>query len=102
LCMTPNISVYYRIGNSLSKRGKDSFYSRAHMLSQSLFFWNEKRSYYIQEGISGGYDWNKKLLLKYEMVEAFTQNKKNFKTKVIRYIIEFIVNKMAKYELPKL
>lgn len=98
--MVPEVTVLYRIGNSLSKNVDEFFYSRLHMASQSLFFWNECRQYYIDENIEKGYNRNMKLLLKYEMIEAFTQNKVSFKNKIIRRFVFNIVNKFAHFELP--
>lgn len=91
-------TVLYRIGESLSHRSND-YYSRNYMSTRSLFFWNECLNYYKQENMLEAYNKYRKILLKYELTEAFTQNKRSkFNSLKVR-IMYFIVNKYAKYEL---
>ena len=94
----PDITMLYRRSNSLTSRVND-YYSRAYMQTRSLLFWNMCYNYYKQEGFSKPYEEFRKLLLKYELCEAFTQNKRNLINTIKMKCINFIVNKFVRYEL---
>lgn len=90
-------TVYYRRGESLSSR-KTDYYSKKYFQTRNLLFWNEFYDYAKQEGLAVAHNRYRKVLLKYEMTEAFTQNKKTKYNSIIVRIINFVVNKFAKYE----
>lgn len=91
-------TVQYRIGNSLSHRTVD-YYSRKYMSTRSLFFWNECYEYFRQENLLDAYNNYRRLLLKYELTEAFTQNKRNIFNSLKVRIMNFFVDRFSKYDL---
>lgn len=93
-----DVTVYYRISSSLSHRDSD-YYSRNYMRTRSLFFWNECIDFFKEENLIDAYNRYRKLLLIYELTEAFTQNKKNIWNSFKRRILFFFVCRMCKYEL---
>lgn len=91
-------TMLYREAESLSIRRTD-YYSRKHMTSRSLLFWNEFVNYAQEEKIDTYYNNYRKDLLKYELIEAFTQNHKSRINNIKKRIINFIVGRFAKFEL---
>lgn len=91
-------TVMYRKDNSLSRR-KNDYYSRCYMSTRELLFWNECLDYFKQENLPDAYARYRKVLLRYELTEAFLQNRKNKFNSVILKIFDFFINRFAKYEL---
>lgn len=93
-----DVTVYYRISSSLSHRESD-YYSRNYMRTRSSFFWNECIDFFKEENLIDAYNRYRKLLLLYELTEAFTQNKINIWNSLKRRLLIFVVGRMCKYEL---
>lgn len=91
-------TVLYRRDNSLSLRRND-YYSRNYMSTRQLFFWNECLDYFKQENLPDAYNKYRKVLLRYELTEAFLQNRKNKFNSLLLKILDFFINRFAKYEL---
>lgn len=91
-------TVLYRRSNSLTRRIND-YYSRNYMKTRSLFFWNECYDYYKENNLKEPYEAFRKLLLRYELCEAFTQNKRSIVNSVKMCFFNFIVSKFARYYL---
>lgn len=91
-------TVLYRTGESLSHRLSD-YYSRNYMNTRSLFFWDKCIDYFKEEKMSLPYNKYRKILLKYELTEAFTQNKRSkFNSLKVR-IMNFFVDRFSRYDL---
>lgn len=95
----PQITVMYRVSNSISRRSNKTFFSRNYMHTRSLHFWTELFQDYKEENLIEPYQEYRKRMLIYELGEAFTRNKRNIPNAVLLRIMSFFVRKFARYEL---
>ncbi len=82
----PNLLVEYRNDYSLSSRITD-YYSRPYMKTRNEFFWSECYDYFKDFNLTKAYNDYRKMLLKYEITEAFLHNKRTrFNSLMVRML----------------
>ena len=96
--MILDVTVEYRRGESLTARNTD-YYSRRYMETRMLFFWDRCYDYFKEENEEAGYNNYRKLLLKYELVEGITRNKKSRWNSLLVRLLEKFVDKFVRYSL---
>lgn len=92
----PDITVLYRIGNSVSRGEK---INRNFIFDKHKLFWAENINYIKAENLDYAYKRNRKDLLCSDLIEAFTSGNKILKNKIVSFLVYFIVEKFAKFSL---
>ena len=93
----PEYLVEYRNDFSLSFR-KTDYYSRPYMKTRSDFFWGECYDYFKSFHLEEAHNNYRKMLLKYELTEAFLHNKRSKFNSIIVRLLDRFVDVFAKYE----
>lgn len=98
LSYLPQETVLYRVGESVSNSSM-FYYSHNFMRSKTLFFWNECLDFFKEENMQEAYNKYRKMLLLYELTEAFLQNKPSLFHNIIRNIMNVMIRLFANYKM---